>query len=325
MVKSFTWRDLLAEIISESSERHRLAALLNVHPLTLIRWSTGISTPRPESLHRLVEALPIYAEQLYLLIAQEVPEFGPNTTVNAQKMAEHIPSSLYTEILALWATALPQHRCRIISARLLSSLLEQLDRQQVGALATIALFTPPLENKPVRSLHIFMGQVSPRSWQQKLHSTYPYLFGAESLTGYSIQTNRLQFQGPSNMSDLPVRRVGEVKSAVSCPIRSFSRIAGAFYVASKQADYFLPPQLQLIDAYAQLVTLALDEHDFYDFDRIALTLFPSGQEQASFVRAAQYRMTHEYEGRAAFPLPLRPRQIEEQFWQLVERQLLDNG
>ncbi len=74
MAKSFTWRDLLAEIIADPSERHQLAAMLNVHPLTLTRWSTGISMPRFESLHRLIEALPAYKERLHSLLVQEIPE-----------------------------------------------------------------------------------------------------------------------------------------------------------------------------------------------------------------------------------------------------------
>ncbi|HEY5001617.1 MAG TPA: hypothetical protein VII61_00595, partial [Ktedonobacteraceae bacterium] len=71
MAESFTWRNLLAQIISEPYERHQLAHKLNVHPLTLTRWSTGVSVPRLEALHRLVAALPAYEEQLSLLVAQE--------------------------------------------------------------------------------------------------------------------------------------------------------------------------------------------------------------------------------------------------------------
>jgi transcriptional regulator with XRE-family HTH domain len=323
MAKSFTWRDLLAEIISNASERHQLATRLNVNPLTLTRWSKGVSMPRLESLYRLMEALPAYRERLRSLVAQEIPEFGRTYAAIAQKIAEHIPSSLYTEILSLWATSLPQHRSRIISERLLSGLLEQLDPQQVGTMAAIALFTPPLVDKPVRSLHIFKGQVTPRSWEQKLYSTYPYLFGAESLTGYSMQANRLQSLHTSAKSNLPIMRVVGVKGAVACPIRSFSRVAGSLYVATKQVDYFLPPQLRLIDAYAQLAILVLDDHDFYEFDRIALSLFPAGQEQVLFARAVQYRMTHESKGSPAFSQYLMPRQIEDRFWQLLEQQLLD--
>ena len=325
MAESFTWRNLLAQIISKPHERHQLAHKLNVHPLTLTRWSTGVSVPRLEALHRLVAALPAYEEQLALLVMQEVPQFSLSNAALAQQMAEHIPSSLYAEIFSLRATTSPEFRCLAITERLLSALLEQLDAQQVGVMALLALCTPPIAEKPVRSLHIFTGQVLPRRWGQKLQQIYPFLFGVESLSGYAIQTNRVQSLYNREMSDLPGVRFIDMKSAIACPIRSFSRVAGCLYVGSQQVDYFLAPQLQLIDAYVELAALALNEHDFYEPERISLALFPPGEEQTSLVQAVQYEMTHQSGGRANFPTPQTPRQVELEFWQRVERQILDGG
>jgi len=323
MARSFTWRDLLAEIIADPSERYQLATRLNVHPLTLTRWSTGISTPRLESLYHLIEVLPAYEGQLRSLIIQEIPEFERMDTSIAQRMAEHISSAFYMEILALCATASQPHRGRIISERLLSSLLEQLDPLQIGTMVKIVLFTPPLVGKPVRSLHIFMRRVIPAVWEQELHATYPYLFGAESLTGYSVQTNHSLSLYTPVMRDWPIMRIAEVKRVVSCPIRSFSRIAGCLCVISKQVGHFLPSQIHLIDAYAQLAALAFDEDDFYEFERISLSLFPPGQEQAPFARAVQQQMLHQNDAGPDFPYPHTPQQIERHFWQLVEQRFLD--
>jgi hypothetical protein len=325
MAESFTWRNLLAQIISKPHERYQLAHKLNVHPLTLTRWSTGVSVPRLEALHRLVAALPAYEEQLRLLVMQEIPQFSSGNAVLVQQMAEHIPSSLYSEIFSLRATTSPEFRCWAITERLLSVLLEQLDAQQVGVMALLALCTPPVAEKPVRSLHIFTGQVLPQRWGQKLQQINPFLFGVESLSGYAIQTNRMQSLYNRETSDLPGVRVIGMKSAIACPIRSFSRIAGCLYVGSQQVDYFLAPQLQLIDAYVELASLALDEHDFYEPERISLALFPPGEEQTPLVQAVQYQMTHQAGGRPDFPVPQTPRQVELEFWQRVERQILDGG
>jgi hypothetical protein len=323
MAESFTWRNLLAQIISEPHERHQLAHELNVHPLTLTRWSTGVSVPRLEALHRLVAALPAYEEQLSLLVMQEIPQFSPSNAAFAQQIAEHIPSSLYAEIFALRATTPSEFRCWAITERLFSALLEQLDAQQVGVMAVLALCTPPSIEKSVRSLHIFTGQVLPRRWEQKLQQIYPFLFGVESLSGYAIQTNRMQSLYNWEVSDLPSVHVIGMKSAVACPIRSFSRVAGCLYVGSQQVDYFLSPQLQLIGAYVELAALALDEQDFYEPEHISLALFPSGQEQTPLVQGVQYQMTHQSGGRADFPTPQTPRQVELAFWQRVERRILD--
>lgn len=325
MAESLTWRNLLAQIISEPHERHQLASKLNVHPLTLTRWSNGVSVPRLETLHRLVIALPDYEEQLSALVTQEIPQFSPNNAMLAQQMAEHIPSSLYAEIFSLRATSSPELRCWVITERVLSVLLEQLDAQQVGVLALLALCTPPSTGKPVRSLHIFTGQVLPYRWEQKLHHIYPFLFGVESLSGYAIQTNHIQSLYNQEMSDLPGVRVVGMKSAVACPIRSFSRIAGCLYIGSQQVDYFLAPQLKLIDAYVELAALALDENDFYEPEHISLALFPSSEEQVPLVQAVQYQMTHQCDGRPTFPTPQTPRQVELEFWQRVERHILDDG
>ena len=325
MAESFTWRNLLAQIISEPHERHQLAHKLNVHPLTLTRWSTGVSVPRLEALHRLITALPAYEEQLNFLVMQEIPQFSPNNAVFAQQMAEHIPSSLYSEIFALRASTPAQFRPWTITDRLLSALLEQLDAQHVGVMVVLALCTPPSAENPVRSLHIFAGQVLPRRWEQKLQQIYPFLFGVESLSGYAIQTNRMQSMYNWEESDLPSVHVIGMKSAVACPIRSFSRVAGCLYVGSQQVDYFLAPQLQLIEAYVELAALALDEQDFYESERISLALFPPEQEQAPMVQAVQYQMTHQSGGRPDFPTPQTPRQIELEFWQRVERRILDDA
>src|SRR5438552_6069167 len=238
MTESFTWRDLLAKIISDPVERHRLADKLNVNPLTLTRWSSGTSMPRLESLHRMMLLLPEYEQQLRALIIQELPEFVRIDTLFAQKLADHISSALYHEIISLWATTSSLHRCRIITERLLAALLEQLDAQQARVVAMIALFTPPLPGKPVRSLHIFMGQMLPLTWRQEWHDRHPYLFGVESLTGYAIQTNCLQTLYNWDLHNVLHARSGGMQSAVACPMRAFSRLSGCLYVGSKQVDYF---------------------------------------------------------------------------------------
>lgn len=325
MTESFTWRDLLAKIIADPVERHRLADKLNVNPLTLTRWSSGTSMPRLESLHRLVQLVPEYEEQLRALIIQELPEFVRIDALFTQKLTEHISSALYREIISLWATISSPYRCRIITERLLAALLEQLDALQVGVVAMVALFTPPLPEKPVRSLHIFMGQMLPLTWQQEWQDCYPYLFGGESLTGYAIQTNRLQTLSNSDLQNVVHERSTAMQSAVACPMRAFSRLSGCLYVGSKQVDYFLAPKIRLIEAYAQLATLALDDCDFYEHEDISLSLFPDQQVQIPLVESVIYRMAR-YGGRmdCTGPNHLTPHQLELRFWQQLEQQVLDS-
>ena len=44
------WRELLGSIISETSERERIANEIGVHTGTLMRWVNGDSMPRQQNL-----------------------------------------------------------------------------------------------------------------------------------------------------------------------------------------------------------------------------------------------------------------------------------
>ncbi|MBV8822390.1 MAG: hypothetical protein JO123_06325, partial [Ktedonobacteraceae bacterium] len=53
-----SWRDLLAEIIREREAHERLAQQIGVNPVTITHWTQEASIPRPESLIRLLHAVP---------------------------------------------------------------------------------------------------------------------------------------------------------------------------------------------------------------------------------------------------------------------------
>jgi len=58
MQKLSSWRELLESITNNPSERERIATEIGVRPITLTRWASGESTPRPHNLHHLLNALP---------------------------------------------------------------------------------------------------------------------------------------------------------------------------------------------------------------------------------------------------------------------------
>src|SRR5579883_2024761 len=60
MEASQSWRELLGKIIADPQERQRLADTLNINPITLTRWATHKSNPRPDNLRPLIEVLPQY-------------------------------------------------------------------------------------------------------------------------------------------------------------------------------------------------------------------------------------------------------------------------
>src|SRR5437660_7861879 len=53
-----SWREMLGQIASTPTERERLASEIGVRPITLGRWISGESVPRPHNLRQLLNALP---------------------------------------------------------------------------------------------------------------------------------------------------------------------------------------------------------------------------------------------------------------------------
>ncbi|GCE24316.1 hypothetical protein [Dictyobacter kobayashii] len=65
-------RDLLAQIIQDEKIKLNLVDALGISPVTLTRWITGKSDPRPQNLRHLINTLPTqYHEQMYALLRHE--------------------------------------------------------------------------------------------------------------------------------------------------------------------------------------------------------------------------------------------------------------
>src|SRR5258708_39715201 len=76
MADPSSWRDVLKSIIKNPRERDRLATELRLNALTLTRWSTGDSQPRPHNLRQLQRALsPELRDQFAALVQQEDTSF----------------------------------------------------------------------------------------------------------------------------------------------------------------------------------------------------------------------------------------------------------
>src|SRR5205823_13926192 len=97
-----TWREFLATVIRDTKEKQRIASEVCVDPITLTRWSTKESSPRPRSLlNRLVDALPSHREQLSELIREEFPnalEEDDPTLFFIDSVIKEVPSVHYAQI-----------------------------------------------------------------------------------------------------------------------------------------------------------------------------------------------------------------------------------
>src|SRR5258708_9055693 len=86
-----------------------------------------------------------------------------------------------------------------------------------------------------------------------------------------------------NPAFLPVRLESYEESAAAYPLLQGERVGGCLLVAAAQIDFFTPPRLQLVNAYADLAALALRDDQFYEKQAIQLRTMPATDvQQAHF-------------------------------------------
>jgi transcriptional regulator with GAF, ATPase, and Fis domain len=322
MTEVTTWRSLLGTIISDPQEKQRLANTIGISPITLTRWVTTESLPRRESLYRLVKACPPeYASILSNLIVQEWEGFSLTNATVDQRTAETVPAEVYADVLAIKAASPRLTRFWSIYQRLVPAMLEQLDLYHVGVGVTILACTRPVEGQPVRSLRVVGGDETP-PLKQKTSGTVAYLLGLESLAGYAVTHSRLLSIQHKDDSRLPSLKIAGIESVVACPVKEEGRIAGCLSVVSMHPDSFLQPQLSLIESYANLVALAFTEEQFYEAERIHLSMLPDQQTQHLFFSNFQERVKRLMNEATRNQQPLNVTDAEQKVWQQLEEELL---
>ena len=322
MAEASTWRSLLGTIISDPQEKQRLATAIGVSPFTLTRWVTSESSPRQESLPRLVKGcLPEYASLLSSLIAQEWEGFSLTNAAANQRTAETVPVEVYADVLAIKASSFRHTRFCSIYQRLVPAMLEQLDPCHVGMGASIFACTRPAEGQPVRSLRVVGGDGT-RPLKQKTSGAVIYLVGLESLAGYAVTHSRLLSLQHMDDSRLPSLKIAGVESEVACPVKEDNRTAGCLSVVSTQPDSFLQSQLSLIESYANLLALAFTEEQFYEAERIHLGILPDQQTQrlsfSNFQERVQWLMNEAVRNQQSLNFT----EAEHRVWQQLEEELL---
>ena len=97
-----TWREFLAAVIRDTKEKQRIASEMGIDPITLTRWATRGTSPRPRSLlNRLVDALPLHREQLRELIRREFPNALEEENPNVFFIDRVIKIERYTNLLVI--------------------------------------------------------------------------------------------------------------------------------------------------------------------------------------------------------------------------------
>jgi hypothetical protein len=289
-----TWRELLALRISDLDERRRIAQLAGVDEVTLKRYAEG-KTKRIRShlLRPLVAAWPSGERPLLTrLILEEFPDFVPSEQpdtsslhgLNAPEAPTGIRLEVYERALQAHAATPLSLRFWVITNLVLGAVLEQLDQgpHPVGVEAAIVQCMRCHHSESVGCLRESCLLGTP-PW--RTNQITPLFLGAESLSGYAVTTARPAIcqNLRTNPAFLPVRVEAYEESAAAYPLLQGERVGGCLLVAAAQIDFFTPPRLQLVNAYADLATLALRDDQFYEKQAIQLRSMPATDvQQAHF-------------------------------------------
>lgn len=277
-----TWRDLLKQILSSTSERQRIAREISVSPVTLGRWISGATEPRPHNLRLLLRAVPPqHRELLQKLLMREFGDiFGQEDIPFVPFMVREIPSIFYEQALQ----ALTQYphliRSQFIFELILRQAIEHLDPTRLGLAVNIVRCSPPRPGYPVRSLRD-SGGMGIHPWKSDLGQRHVFL-GAESLCGRVVSEARPLVAHSSDDANLhSVIWFEFEKSAAAAPIMRGGEegIAGCLLASSTQRDYFNEERLSLLERYADLLSLAFKSREYIPLSQVALQIMPSYEQQ----------------------------------------------
>jgi len=311
------WRDLLGKIIKEPHERQRIANELSVRPITLTRWVSGESKPRPHNLRLLVNALPEYRQAFLELIPKELG-YDLGQEVEDINVSYEIPSIFYARVLNAHCTLPKVLHFNSICDVILQQALKQLDPNRVGMEVTVVQCMPPSHDSKVRSLRESMGRGTP-PWNRELEQRTMFL-GIQSLAGYVVASGHARAieSRVEGEKFFPVEWVEWEESAMAYPIMRSDRVAGCFLVSCTQPNYFISSSRQtLIQNYAELLSVAFEPDAFYNLGDIELGKTPAYKDQHPYLAKFRSRVA---DMMVRFHLDII--QAERKVWQQIEEELL---
>jgi hypothetical protein len=325
MRKRVAWRELLDSVIQVRTERERIAAQIGVAPVTLTRWASGETSPRSQNLHHLVQAIPDQHRAAFQAsIEEDLPSHSFDEPIRDESELE-IPFQLVSRILATRATDPPHQVSWVIFHQILQHVLLQLAPDRLGMKITIVECMPPKDDGTICSLREGIG-LGTAPWRENVEEHGLFL-GAETLAGHAVTTTRF-CQVPDmrvNPTSLPYYRIDHEISSAACPIMWQGRVAGCVLFSSTQVAAFLAQELKvLLEAYANLIALALAEKDFYSVDLIRLHVMPPPDVQQQYLATFRQRVVTLMKESASTGQVLTSKQAEQQAWQQIETLLLDH-
>lgn len=314
------WRELLGNIISDSEERERIAHEVGVHPVTLMRWVSGETSPRSHNLRQLLRTVPKQYRVPLSALLEHTP-IPPGFEID-QPVPE-IPYRFIMEMLEVYANTPDRLRFWSIASLVLTEALKHLDPEHVGMAITVVRCMPPTPDGKIRSLRESVG-LGTGPWSSAMEEK-SLLLGVNSLAGYVTASCRLEKVDDirSNKTFLPAYQSENEVSAIACPLMRACCVAGCLLVSSTQPDYFASEyRIELVRGYTRLITLALDTENFYKPEIIDLRVMPPHDVQQVHIANFRQRVLKLIQESSKANQHLASIQAEQLVWQQFEELLL---
>lgn len=321
MQNPMTWRAFLGHIIEDPTERNRIASELEVTPFTLMRWIKSDSMkPRPQNLHRLLQALPAYRDTLLELLTADLSITIQRDTFDDSE--KEIPAEFYARVFHALSNVPAYMRFQAIHQLILQQASEQLDPRRQGIAIIFVRCMPQWSDGKIHSLREVFG-IGTTPWERNLESKSLFL-GAESMAGYvATQGRPLVLQNLDDTHGMfPAKQTEYEKSATVYPILRSDRIAGCFLVSSTQFDFFTPSRLELIQCYADLIGLAFEPEEYYTLQSMELWHMPSSTAQRTHFTKFRQRVATKLKQATALQQSMNLMQAEQIVWREMEEELL---
>ena len=321
-----SWQELLAGLIVDVRERERLAAAIQVQPITLIRWAERDSRPRLQNIRRLLAAMPPALFQNFFSLASiDFPSLTPPEADQRRQFGMLRPE-FYAQILQAFTKLPPLLSRQSIQDLFLQQAIGHLDPQRHGMSISLATCVRPLEGQVVRSLRE-IGGIGTSPWNRDLEQR-TLLLGAESLAGYALtQFRRVIVANRAATTRVPVHWTIHEQSAIAIPIARYARVSGCLLAASVMPNYFQdePEAVMLLEQYANLGTLLFEESDFYPIQSIQLRLMPSYEAQLPCFQQVGTRILQQFRLAQVRGESCTLEQARHQVWREIEEELIQTG
>jgi len=318
------WRKLLGEIIKNPEEKKRLAQVLNVSGITLMRWARGEFSPRHHKLQLLLDAFPQDRVRLLRALQAEFSTFVPVQENDARKapLQGDISLEFYTRFFKEYVTLNKLQRPWHLRNMILHQALKHLDPNEQGLAIAVNQCTKPAEGKKVRTARISMGVATP-PWPRQVDMSALFLAGAESLVGYVIRTGRtVVVQSRGHQGTIPVHWVDGEESVAAFPLLFSGRIAGCVTCSSTQPHYFNDASLELIQKYADLIVLTIEHDEFYTFEDFDLRFLPDYRLQLQHISSMHQLVIDEMQQASRNDSPITSDEAEHRAWRGFEERIL---